>query len=60
MGFSHTNPYISKVTQQCRGSLMLIFRAWATCGDKRLGTRQKENHPTVPLPALLILLPRET
>ena len=30
--FSHTNPYISKVTQQCRCSPMLIFRAWASCG----------------------------
>ena len=30
--FSHTNPYISNVTQQCRCSPMLIFRAWATCG----------------------------
>ena len=29
--FSHTNPYISNVTQQCRCSPMLIFRAWATC-----------------------------
>ena len=26
-----TNPYISNVTQQCRCSPMLIFRAWATC-----------------------------
>ena len=30
--FSHTNPYISNVTQQCRCS-PIIFRAWATCGD---------------------------
>ena len=30
--FSHTNPYISNVMQQCRWSPMLIFRAWATCG----------------------------
>ena len=29
--FPHTNPYISDVTQQCRCSPMLIFRAWATC-----------------------------
>ena len=29
--FSHTNPYISNVTQQSRCSPMLIFRAWATC-----------------------------
>ena len=27
----YTNPYNSNVTQQCRCSLMLIFRAWATC-----------------------------
>ena len=27
--FSHTNPYISIVTQQRRSSPMLIFRAWA-------------------------------
>ena len=31
--FSHTNPYILNVTQQCRCSPMLIFRAWATCGN---------------------------
>ena len=31
--FSHTNPYILNVTQQCRCSLMLIFRAWATCSE---------------------------
>ena len=30
--FSHTNPYILNVTQQCRCSPMLIFRAWAACG----------------------------
>ena len=30
--FSHTNPYILNVTQQCRCTPMLIFRAWATCG----------------------------
>ena len=30
--FSHSNPYISNVTQQLmRCSPMLIFRAWATC-----------------------------
>ena len=29
--FSHTNPYILNVTQQCRCSPMLIFRACATC-----------------------------
>ena len=29
--FSHTNPYILNVTQQCRCSQMLIFGAWATC-----------------------------
>ena len=29
--FSH-NPYILNVTQQCRCSPMLIFRAWATSG----------------------------
>ena len=29
--FSHTHPYILNVTQQCRWSPMLIFRAWATC-----------------------------
>ena len=29
--FSHTNPYILNVTQQCRCSPMLIFRAWTTC-----------------------------
>ena len=28
--FPHTNPYISNVTEQCRCSPMLIFRAWAT------------------------------
>ena len=28
-----TNPYILNVTQQCRCSPMLIFRAWATCGS---------------------------
>ena len=26
-----TNPYTSNVTEQCRYSPMLIFRAWATC-----------------------------
>ena len=26
-----TNPYILNVTQQCRCSPVLIFRAWATC-----------------------------
>ena len=31
--FYHTNPYILNVTQQCRCSPMLIFRAWATCGS---------------------------
>ena len=31
--FTHTNPYISNVTQQCRCSPVLIFRAWATCGN---------------------------
>ena len=30
--FSHTNPYILNVTQQCLCSPMLLFRAWATCG----------------------------
>ena len=30
--FSHTNPYISNVTQQCRCSPMLIFRTWASYG----------------------------
>ena len=30
--FSHTNPYISNVTQQCRCSPMLIFRAWLPVG----------------------------
>ena len=30
--FLHTNPYIQNVVQQCRCSLTLIFRAWATCG----------------------------
>ena len=29
--FSHTNPYILNVTQQCRCSPMLIFRTWAAC-----------------------------
>ena len=29
--FPHTNPYISKVTQQCRCTLMFILQAWATC-----------------------------
>ena len=29
--FSHTNPYILNVTQQCRCSPTLIFRAGATC-----------------------------
>ena len=29
--FSHTNPYISNVMQQCRCLPMLIFQAWATC-----------------------------
>ena len=29
--FPHSNPYISNVSQQCRCSPMLIFRAWATC-----------------------------
>ena len=33
--FSHTNPYILNVTQQCRFSPMLIFRAWATCEIRR-------------------------
>ena len=28
--FSHTNPYISNVMQQCRCSPMLKFRVWAT------------------------------
>ena len=32
--FSDTNPYISNITQQCRCSTMLIFRAWATCGGR--------------------------
>ena len=31
--FPHTNPYIMNVMQQCLCSPMLIFRAWATCGD---------------------------
>ena len=39
--FSHTNPYISNVTQQCRCSPMLIFRAWATCAQTR------NNHPEI-------------
>ena len=30
--FSHKNPYILNVTQQCRCSPMIIFPAWATCG----------------------------
>ena len=30
--FSHSNPYISNVTQQCWCSPLLIFRAWATSG----------------------------
>ena len=39
--FSHTNTYISNVTQQCRCSPMLIFRAWATCAQTR------NNHPEI-------------
>ena len=39
--FSHKNPYISNVTQQCRCSPMLIFRAWATCVQTR------NNHPKI-------------
>ena len=39
--FSHTNPYISNVTQQCRCSPMLIFRACATCAQTR------NNHPEI-------------
>ena len=31
--FSHTNPYILNVTQQCRCSPMLIFRAWGYLWD---------------------------
>ena len=31
-GYSHTNPYVSNVTQQCRCSPRLTFRAWATSG----------------------------
>ena len=31
--FPNTNPYIPNVTQQCRCSPMLIFRAWASCGN---------------------------
>ena len=31
MFFSQTNLYISNVTQQCRCSPVLIYRAWATC-----------------------------
>ena len=34
--FSHINPYISNVTQECRCSPMLIFRTWATCVTHRL------------------------
>ena len=31
---AYSNKYgILNVTQQCRCSLMLIFRAWATCGS---------------------------
>ena len=33
--FSHKNPYTLNVTQQCRCSPMLIFRAWATCEIRR-------------------------
>ena len=29
--FSHTNPYISNVTQHCRCSPILICPTWATC-----------------------------
>ena len=28
--------YILNVTQQCRCSPMLVFRAWATCGETKL------------------------
>ena len=31
--FSHTNPYILNVIQQCRCSPVLIFQAWATCAE---------------------------
>ena len=33
--FPHTNPYISNVMQQCRWSLLLIFRTWATCASNK-------------------------
>ena len=39
--FSHTNTYISNVTQQCRCSPMLILRAWVTCAQTR------NNHPEI-------------
>ena len=49
--FSHTNPQILNVTQQCRCSPMLIFRAWATCGHKNpkqaLRVHQSKSHLTV-------------
>ena len=38
--FSHTNPYILNVTQQCRCWPMIIFRAWATCVPIRKLSRQ--------------------
>ena len=34
LGAPDTNPYILNVTQQCRCSPMLIFRAWATYGER--------------------------
>ena len=41
--FSHTNPYILNVMQQCRCSPMLIFRAWATCDQ----TSAVERSPSI-------------
>ena len=39
--FSHANPYILNVIQQCRCSPMLIFRAWATCAENETDFKRK-------------------
>ena len=41
--FSHTNPYILNVAQQCRCSPMLIFRAWTTCGLRNVSASELSN-----------------
>ena len=41
--FPHTNPYILNVTQQCRCSTMLIFRAWATCRLIQVGNNRTDH-----------------